>query len=340
MERREPVISVIVPVYRVEDWLDRCVRSLTEQTFSDIEILLIDDGSPDGSPALCDAWAERDERVRVLHRANEGVSAARNAGIENAAGQYLAFVDSDDWLEPDALAYLHELLLRGEADFAMAGFVRSAGEETAPSAEPREELLSREEFLHILFKDGTQADVQYPWAKLYRRELFEGVRYPVHLVNAEDIPAAFAVALESRTIAVSTRVVYHYFTNPHGVTGQRFGKKNFDIIAAWDEVCALAEERGCDAEIVRLARLNRLRADFGVLCNLAMSPSYDEDRRTYAAEKEKMLFSLRQNRKELIRARMPLSRKLILTGFCASYPVTARLMNLGTRLTRARREET
>lgn len=332
MDNAGPAISVIVPVYRAEDYLDRCVRSLTEQTFSDIEILLVDDGSPDRCPALCDAWAARDGRVRVLHRENAGVSAARNRGLEDAAGRYIAFADADDWLEPDALAYLYALRERFDADFAFAYYRRTETEEPMPETAFEEFLLTRGDYLKGLFKDGTQAVVQYPWAKLFRRELFDGVRFPEGVTNGEDIPAAFALALRSERIACSTRAVYNYFLNPHGVTMRRFGEKNFDILASWDIVCRMARERDCGEDILRLAKLNRDRADFGVLCNLAMSPDYDTDRKRYADRAAILLAAVRQNAGELMGANMPLSRKLILAGFCVSYPATARLMNLGVKL--------
>ena len=95
-----PLVSVVVPVYKVERWLDRCVSSIVHQTYKNLEIILVDDGSPDGSSKKCDEWADRDSRVVVLHRANEGVSAARNAGMDAAHGDYLCFVDSDDAVEP------------------------------------------------------------------------------------------------------------------------------------------------------------------------------------------------------------------------------------------------
>ena len=101
-----PEISVIVPVYKVEPYLDRCVQSILRQTFRAFELILVDDGSPDGCPAMCDAWAKQDRRIRVLHKENGGLSSARNAGLAVATGRYISFVDSDDWIEPQMLEYL------------------------------------------------------------------------------------------------------------------------------------------------------------------------------------------------------------------------------------------
>ena len=97
--QNEPLISVIVPVYKAEQYLDRCVQSIVDQTYKNLEIILVDDGSPDNCPAMCDAWAEKDSRVRVIHKENGGVASARNVGLDNAVGQYISFVDSDDWID-------------------------------------------------------------------------------------------------------------------------------------------------------------------------------------------------------------------------------------------------
>ena len=118
------IISVIVPVYKVEQYLDRCISSILQQTFEKFEVILVDDGSPDRCPLMCDEWAKRDERVKVIHKKNGGLSSARNAGIDIAKGRYINFVDSDDWMEKDALSYLYELRNRFDADFSMASFTR------------------------------------------------------------------------------------------------------------------------------------------------------------------------------------------------------------------------
>ena len=117
----QALISVIVPVYKVEAFLPKCVNSILNQTYKNLEILLVDDGSPDGSGALCDAYARQDSRVRVIHKKNGGLSDARNAGIEAAAGDYLAFVDSDDWLEPDTYEVMLSAAERHHTQLVCAG---------------------------------------------------------------------------------------------------------------------------------------------------------------------------------------------------------------------------
>ena len=114
-----PTVSVIIPVYKVERYLDACVESVIGQTYTDLEILLVDDGSPDRCPAMCDAWAEKDLRIRVIHRKNGGLSAARNTGIEAASGEFLIFADSDDRMEPDAVRRAVEAQRQYDADLVL-----------------------------------------------------------------------------------------------------------------------------------------------------------------------------------------------------------------------------
>ena len=118
----EPLVSVIVPVYKVEKYLDKCVESIVGQTYKNLEIILVDDGSPDNCPAMCDKWADRDSRIKVIHKQNGGVSSARNAGIDAVQGEFIGFVDSDDWLEPDMYDCLVKNALEYNADISRCGY--------------------------------------------------------------------------------------------------------------------------------------------------------------------------------------------------------------------------
>lgn len=177
-----PAISVIIPVYRVERYLDACVSSVLAQTFGDFEIILVDDGSPDGCPALCDAWARKDPRIRVIHRENGGLSAARNTGIEAAKGQFLTFVDSDDLLEPDTLRRAWEAQRQYSADLVVYNLVY-VDENNRPLASPdftvfQDEVLDEAEVWRRYFALEEQK-IYYvvAWNKLYRAELFRELRY-------------------------------------------------------------------------------------------------------------------------------------------------------------------
>ena len=146
-----PTISVVVPVYKVEPYLDRCVESILAQTVTDLEIILVDDGSPDSCPAMCDAWAAREPRIRVIHKPNGGLSSARNAGVDAARGAYIGFVDSDDYILPDMYRRLLAAIREHDAELAICGYAYVDQESGAVDAVEtgksplKDEVLSREQ---------------------------------------------------------------------------------------------------------------------------------------------------------------------------------------------------
>lgn len=173
-------VSIIVPVYKVEKYLSRCVDSLLKQTYRNIEIILVDDGSPDRSPALCDEYARRDGRVKVIHQKNQGVSAARNAGIRAAIGAWIQFVDSDDWLEPDYTEKLYEGTAEHEVDLVIAE-VKGVNEkgETGRRVPERTEVIDCKTFVERFWMFLEGGLLSSPCDKLFRRERM------IHLFDPE-----------------------------------------------------------------------------------------------------------------------------------------------------------
>ncbi len=201
------LISVIVPVYRVQAYLDRCVQSIVDQTYQNLQIILVDDGSPDDCPALCDAWAEKDSRIRVIHQQNSGAGAARNAGLDAATGDCIAFVDSDDYLDPGMYDHLLELLAR-DVDIAECGYVRTGGDGAVFSGEtgPAMACSTREAMgLHI----RNQGFQQVIWNKLYRRGVIGAIRFPVGK-QIDDEYFTYQVLGNARKLVRSDRVCYAY----------------------------------------------------------------------------------------------------------------------------------
>lgn len=177
-----PKISVIIPIYKVEPYLDACIDSVVKQTYTDMEIILVDDGSPDNCPAMCDAWAKRDSRIRVLHRPNGGLSAARNSGLDIATGDFIAFADSDDRLEPDILEKALARQQRDGADLVIFNYV-CTNEKNEPLQEPdytifHDEQLTEESFWKKFFScDDRCSYYMVAWNKLYKAEMFHTLRY-------------------------------------------------------------------------------------------------------------------------------------------------------------------
>ncbi len=211
-----PLLTVVVPVYRVERTLDEAVESILAQGV-DLEVVLVDDGSPDRCPALCDAWAARDTRVRTLHRPNGGLSAARNDGIAAARGAYITFVDSDDRLEAGTYAPLMAMLL-AHPEYDMIEYsVRSEGR---PDNATALRLEAREyDSLQAWWFTARGYTHTYAWNKIFRRHLFDTLRFPVGRTfeDAHTIPQAIARA---RCIATTPHGTYIYRWNPHGITAR------------------------------------------------------------------------------------------------------------------------
>ena len=218
-----PTISIIVPVYNVEQYLEQCVQSLLDQTYTDIEILLMEDGSTDDSPEICDSFAEKDRRVKAFHLEHGGISAARNRGIENASGDYLMFTDGDDWVEPDFCKVPMETAVREKADIVMFGFYREGRTcEMYSRPDHRGEVPYAERF--VIFEDLASA---YAWNKLYRRELFEDVRFPEGYTY-EDIPVAYRILHASGKFIYLDDMLYHYRTREGSITWTKTHEKEND----------------------------------------------------------------------------------------------------------------
>ena len=243
-----PAISVIIPVYKVEPFLDACVASVTAQTFSDLEILLVDDGSPDGCPALCDAWAQKDPRVRVIHRENGGLSAARNTGIDAATGQFLAFVDSDDLLEPDTLRRAYEAQRQHDADLVIFNLVY-VDEHNTPLPAPdftgfRDEVLDADGVWQRYFALAEQK-IYYvvAWNKLYKRELFAGLRY-AEGKRYEDQFLLPGLLARCKTIACLGYPGYRYVQRGGSIMAQGSSRNYLDRSEFLLEWCAYFAGKG------------------------------------------------------------------------------------------------
>lgn len=207
----ETAISVIVPIYRVEKFLPQCIESVLNQTFTDFELILVDDGSPDLCPAICDEAAERDARVRVIHQANAGLSAARNAGIEAAHGAWLSFVDSDDYIAPHFCEKLYQTAQRTNADCVMCS-VQNVDEsgKLIDSALMRvaDEVKTGREVLRKIGRDDVTPYLT-AWNKLYRRKLFNTLRYPAGRQNEDVFVFAELFCQVQRAVCVAEPLYFY-----------------------------------------------------------------------------------------------------------------------------------
>lgn len=230
----ETAISVIVPVYRVEKFLPQCIESVLNQTFTDFELILVDDGSPDRCPAICDEAAERDARVRVIHQANAGLSAARNAGIEAAHGAWLSFVDSDDYIAPHFCEKLYQTAQRTNADCVMCS-VQNVDESGKPidSALMRvaDEVKTGQEVLRKIGRDDVTPYLT-AWNKLYRRKLFNTLRYPAGRQNEDVFVFAELFCQVQRAVCVA-EPLYFYRKRIGSIMNSAVTLRNLDEMWAY-----------------------------------------------------------------------------------------------------------
>lgn len=230
-----PVISIIIPVYNVEDYLGPCIQSVLNQTFSDFELILVDDGSTDSSVILCDAYAAKDSRIRVLHRVHAGPSVARNAGIDAALGEYIGFVDADDWIEPDMYALLQENCVSYDAEISACGFIKIYDYNTigfhtdvGPTRcyTPEEALRHMFQLNHMRYSACN---------KLFHRSLFDTVRYPEGQL-LEDKGTTYKLIHLSDRVVWCDAPKYHYFMRPGSIMHDVFTKHHIDLFAVNEEL--------------------------------------------------------------------------------------------------------
>ena len=243
-EKKDALISVIIPVYKVEKYLDKCIRSVVNQTYTNLDIILIDDGSPDGCGEICDEWAEKDKRIRVIHQQNAGVSAARNAGLDIASGDYIAFVDSDDYIHTDFLQTLYSNITANDADMAICGYCEVDEQGQSFVSEDKEtieeRLLDNTSALEYLSIGKTKNQV---WDKLYKKALFAEVRFPIGKIHEDNFVTPRLLYACTR-IHVTSRELYYYVQNPTSIMHTAVSARSMDFIEGDCLSLALFEEIG------------------------------------------------------------------------------------------------
>ena len=232
MEKCMPKISVIVPIYNVEKYLQQCIESIKAQTFWDYEVLLIDDGSTDDSFRLAGELTAGDERFTLYHKENGGQSDARNFGLDRCRGEYICFVDSDDWLENTYLEELYALAVRENADIVRCAYFKNSGSQVG--LQPETESIRSETGIEAIGRIYTAEYVDYvvPWNKLYRGSIFEGLRYEKGIIHEDE--AICAQVLYRAALVVSTdRILYNYrIDNEESTMGGGYSLKHLDMLRA------------------------------------------------------------------------------------------------------------
>ena len=329
---RNPLITVIVPVYNVELYLRRCLNSILGQTYSNLEVILVDDESPDGCPQICDEYAARDGRVTVIHKKNGGLSSARNAALETQlSGDYVTFVDSDDWLELDAYEYCVDLLKRTNADVVQ--FARSLATDTEVlTKNPKEEIVEKfkgKEILQHYLTTTTTTGSYAVWRCLFSKSLIGDIRFREGKIN-EDIDWKYKVLCKSKVFVDSNQVKYYYYQSNNSISGGPLKKRDFQLREAAELLCELTSKETYGT-IAFLGRVKKARTAFSLLSKIAYfgiaDPTLDKKDIVKELTKEH-----RGNLKTLLKAPLPLSRKVLAVMFAISFSMTEVAIHLAKKL--------
>ncbi|MBE6864711.1 MAG: glycosyltransferase [Ruminococcus flavefaciens] len=223
-------LSIIVPVYKVEDYLEKCVMSILNQSFSDFELILVNDGSPDNCGNLCDIWAQKDARIKVIHKKNGGLSDARNAGIDIAQGEYIGFVDSDDYIKENMFEILVNNIEKYDADISMCGYANVYGDGVRKmNSDQSVEVMTQEQAIHKILI-GRELSV-HAYTKLYKRALFQKVRYPVGKIS-EDAYIIMDIMDQVKKAVFTPCSLYFYVHREDSINTSKFTSKDMTRIEA------------------------------------------------------------------------------------------------------------
>ncbi len=238
------LISVIVPIYNVEDYLKQCINSLLKQTYTNLEILLIDDGSMDSSSEICDEYSVKDKRIKVFHQKNKGLSGARNTGIENMRGRYVTFVDSDDYVSEDYIKELYRILQETEADISCVSGNKFFGEKIFSNIEEKngEKLKTynrKEAFKQMLYRKDVNS---YAWGKLFKNEMFNDVRFPEGLLF-EDVRTIYKLYDKAEKIAICTKRLYYYRQRQGSIVNSGFTPAKMQQVTASEEIVTFVKDK-------------------------------------------------------------------------------------------------
>lgn len=229
----EELLSIIVPIYKVEKYIHQCIDSIINQTYKNIEIILVDDGSPDSCGSICEEYAKKDVRVKVIHKRNGGLSDARNEGLKIAKGKYIGFVDSDDYIKEDMYEYLYNLIIENQAEISTCGFfLKYENEEKIVESKnnPKSKILcnNKEGIRRLLVQNKVQ---NYAWNKLYKKSLFDDIEYPKGK-KMEDLGTTYKLFSKAKKVVLGEEFKYIYRQRIDSITGTldtKFLIDNFEL---------------------------------------------------------------------------------------------------------------
>ena len=311
----KPLVSIIIPVYKVEDYLSRCMDSILNQTYNNLEIILVDDESPDNCPQLCDEYAKKDARVKVIHKKNGGLSDARNAALEFITGKYCFFVDSDDFIQQNTIAYLVELAEKHQAEIVQCDRELGYNSKFTKEANYTEDNLTIYNNITIFESSDNKVTI---WAKLYLSTLWDGIKMPVGKLNEDDY-TTWKLYYKARVIIVTHCQLYYNYINPDGICSNLKKSPNIDYpMEAYHERINYFE-RLSERHLSDLSKWRYIKYILLSVRNPKLTP---EQRNILIKE-----FAMNYKR-VLACSSVPLSNKIIILIFRISPKISTTLLNI------------
>lgn len=266
-----PLISVIIPVYNVADYLPRCVETVLSQSYTNLEIILVDDGATDNSGSLCDEYAEKDSRIRVIHKKNGGLSSARNAGLDVCKGDYITFIDSDDWITSDYVDTLFNLLVTNNADMSVASFQVAFSQEDKIESKGINEIIlgTKDAISYLLYQKVSTC----AYAKLFKSDILSDIRFPEGRLY-EDVVPMYLCFKKSEKIAITNKKIYAYFRRPGSIVTEKFSIRKYDYAKSCRELLALVETDY--PELIKGAKSRLAWADIHIIVHMDDRKNYSE----------------------------------------------------------------
>lgn len=319
ISKKLPLISIIVPVYNVKDYLIRCVNSIQRQTYKNLEIILVDDGSTDGSGELCDELKKKDSRIEVFHKLNGGLSSARNVGLETAHGEFIGFVDSDDWIAQDMYEYMLNLMTNNCAEVAQIG-VKYTSIYTFDIGKQKEEIkvFQNKEILQHYMETSTISGSYSVWMCLFQKDTLRGLKFQEGKIN-EDIIYKYKALERCKKYVESSLLKYFYFQSIGSITTSGLKERDFDLYEVSETLYELTKNETYGT-IAFLGEVKKARTAFSLLCKIAYYGISD----TSINRKQivnKLIKEHRKNLMILLRAPMKNSRKLAALGLAVNIKV-------------------
>lgn len=289
----EAIISVIVPIYNIEKCVGKCIESIIHQTYKNLEIILVDDGSTDRSGLICDEYAGKDDRILVIHKQNEGLSDARNSGLEICKGKYVGFVDGDDWLKADMYEFLYQTLVSYNADVAVCGHYLEddGGIYASECADGSLKVYNcREAVCAVVIDEKIHS---FAWDKLYKKELFDGIKYPAGRY-VQDIFTTYKVFMKANRVVCNNQPKYYYYQRKDSIQRTRGSKLNWDQFCVYKESVEILENEYPELRELLIIRL----VSFGIAAynSILIKEKLSEKEEQ---QKKEILYTILKNRNEI-----------------------------------------